>query len=149
MSLIFSRECEYALQAVLYLALKPVEEMTSIRELTEKLDIPYHFLAKILQDLARKGLLRSLKGPTGGFTLGLPPKDITLFSIVEAIDGGEFKTKCVLGFAECSGKDPCAVHEQWAVIRDETYNMLVGKNIAQMAREMKKPEYLARAGGTS
>ena len=149
MSLIFSRECEYALQAVLYLALKPAEDMTSIRELTKKLDIPYHFLAKILQDLARKGLLRSLKGPTGGFTLGLPPEDITLFSIVEAIDGGEFRTKCVLGFAECSGKDPCAVHEQWAVIREETYKMLVGKNIAQMAMDMRKPEYLAHAGSTS
>lgn len=148
MSLIFSRECEYALQAVLYLALKPATEMTSIKELTKKLNIPYHFLAKILQELARKGLLRSLKGPTGGFALGLPPKDITLFSIVEAIDGADLKSKCILGFAECSGKDPCAVHEHWAKIRDETYTMLIGKNIAQMAKDMRKPEYLAHAGAS-
>ena len=146
MSLIFSRECEYALQAVLYLALKPAKQMTSIKEMTERLDIPYHFLAKILQDLARKGLLRSLKGPTGGFALGLPPKELTLFRIVEAIDGADFKSKCILGFAECSGKDPCAVHEHWAKIRDDVYNMLIGKNIAQMAKDMRKPEYLAHPG---
>jgi Rrf2 family protein len=145
MSLIFSRQCEYALQAVLFLALKPPGEMTSIKDLTKKLDIPYHFVAKILQDLKRKGLLTSLKGPTGGFTLGIPAKKVTLFHIVEAIDGVDFTNNCVLGFPECSGKNPCAAHEKWAELREGIYSMLVGKNIAQMAAEMKKPEF-RRAG---
>jgi Rrf2 family protein len=140
-SLIFSRQCEYALQGVLYLALKPEGEMTSIKELTKKLGIPSHFLAKILQDLTRKGLLISLKGPTGGFALTMPAKDITLFHVVEAIDGADFTQSCVLGFPECSGKNPCAVHEKWAGIRDTIYSMLVSKNIAQLAKEMNKPEY--------
>lgn len=141
MSLIFSRQCEYALQAVLYIALKPEGEMSSIKEMTKKLAIPYHFLAKILQNLSRKGLLRSLKGPTGGFTLGMPPKDITLFHIVEAIDGVDFTSQCVMGFPECSGKNPCAVHEQWAGLRDGVYKMLVNKDIASMAKNMRKPMY--------
>ena len=141
MSLIFSRHCEYALQAVLFLALKPEGEMTTIKELTARLDIPYHFLAKILQDLRGKGLLASLKGPSGGFALGMPAEDITLFHIIEAIDGVGFTKNCVLGFAECSGKNPCAVHDRWATLRDGVYNMLVGKNIAQVAGDMKKPEY--------
>ena len=141
MSLIFSRQCEYALQAVLYIALKPQGEMSSIKEMTKKLDIPYHFLAKILQDLSRKGLLRSLKGPTGGFALGMPAKDMTLFHIVEAIDGVALTSQCVMGFPECSGKNPCAVHEQWAGLRDGIYKMLVNKHIMEMAKEMKKPMY--------
>jgi Rrf2 family protein len=141
MSLIFSRQCEYALQAVVYLALKPQGGMTSIKELTGRLDIPYHFLAKILQNLTRKGLLISLKGPTGGFSLGMNAKDITLFHIVEAVDGVDFTQKCVMGFPECSGKSPCAVHDNWAGLRDGIYSMLVSKNVAQMAAEMKKPEY--------
>jgi len=144
MSVIFSRQCEYALQAVLFLALKPEGEMTSIKELTRKLEIPYHFLGKILQDLTRKELLKSLKGPTGGFALGMPPKDITLFHIVEAIDGAAFTRSCVLGFPECSGVNPCAVHDKWSTLRDGIYAMLVTRNIAQLAREMKKTEYLAR-----
>ncbi|HEY4613017.1 MAG TPA: Rrf2 family transcriptional regulator [Bacteroidota bacterium] len=141
MSIFFSRQCEYALQAVMYLALKPPGEMTSIKELTKRMEIPYHFLAKILQNLTRKGLLSSQKGPTGGFALGMHAKDITLFHIVEAIDGVDFTNKCVLGFSECSGKNPCAVHTKWGTLREQIYEMLVNKNIAQMAEETKKPEY--------
>ena len=141
MSLIFSRQCEYALQAVLYLALQPRDKMTSIKELTKRIEIPYHFAGKILQNLTYKGLLRSMKGPTGGFALGMPAKDITLFHIVEAIDGVGFTRTCVLGFPECSGKKPCAVHEQWAVLRDGVYNMLVTKSIDELSKEMRKPEY--------
>jgi Rrf2 family protein len=141
MSVIFSRQCEYALQAVTYLALKPDGEMTSIKELSKTLSIPYHFLGKILQDLTYKGLLASQKGPQGGFRLGMSPKDITLFHIVEAIDGVAFTNRCVLGFPECSGQNPCAVHEKWAGVRESVYSMLVNKNIAQVARDMKRPEY--------
>ena len=141
MSLIFSRQCEYALQAVLYLALKPAGTLTSIRELTDALEIPYHFLGKILQDLSRKGLLASSKGRTGGFGLGMPAKDITLFHIVEAVDGVDFTKSCVLGFPECSGRNPCAVHETWAGLREAVYGMLVSKNIAEMAKQMRKAEY--------
>jgi Rrf2 family protein len=139
----FSRQCEYALQAVCYLALKKEGEMSSIKEMTKKLDVPYHFLAKILQDLSRKGLLRSLKGPTGGFALGLPAKNITLFHIVEAIDGVKFTSGCVMGFPECSGKNPCAIHEQWASLRDGIYQMLVHKHIVDVAKDMRKQVYAA------
>ena len=120
--------------------------MTSINELTKKLDIPYHFLGKILQNLTYKGLLNSQKGPTGGFALAMPANDITLFHIIDAIDGNGFMSKCVMGFAECSGKNPCAVHEKWGGLRDAIYNMLVSKSIGQMAREMKKPEYRVSLG---
>jgi Rrf2 family iron-sulfur cluster assembly transcriptional regulator len=141
MSIIFSRQCEYALQATSYLALQPQDVMISIKDLTRTLKIPYHFLGKILQKLVSKGLLKSLKGPTGGFALAIPANEITLFRIIEAIDGNSFLTNCVMGFPECGGKNPCAVHEKWGNLRDGIFNMLVNKNIAQIAKEMKKPEY--------
>ena len=115
--------------------------MTSSKDLTRRLGVPYHFLGKILQSLARKGLLTSQKGSAGGFALALPPEEITLFHIVESIDGVDFTNQCVLGFPECSGKNPCAVHHQWADMRESIYQMLVRKNIGEMARETKKPEY--------
>ena len=146
MSIFFSKQCEYAMQAALYLALKPQGEMTSIKELTKNLTIPYHFVAKILQQLTYKGLLASMKGPTGGFALAMPAKEITLFHIVEAIDGVAFTNSCLLGFSECSGKNPCSVHDQWAGLRESMYQMLVRKNIAQMAKETKKPEYRLALG---
>ena len=143
MSVLFSRQCEYALQAVLYLALKPEGVRTSIRDLSKRIQIPHHFLAKILQQLVYKGLLISQKGPRGGFALAKPAKAITLFNIVEAIDGVEFTTNCVLGFPECSGKNPCSVHDSWGKMRDELKGVFINRNLAQMAREMKKPEYKA------
>ncbi len=142
MSLIFSRQCEYALQAILYLALKPPAVMTSIKELAHTLKIPYHFLGKILQDLSRKGLLHSQKGPSGGFSLKRPPEQITLLQIVEAVDGNSLLQKCVLGFSECSGKYPCAVHHRWGGLRDGIHAMLASKSVAELAAGMEKPAYV-------
>lgn len=141
MSIIFSRRCEYALQAVLYLALKEKGERTSIKELTKHIKMPSPFLAKILQDLTHKGLLVSFKGPTGGFALGKSAKEITLFHIVEAIDGVAFTNGCVLGFTECSTTDPCSLHNDWKNIRDKIQSILSKQDIAQMAKQMHKPEY--------
>lgn len=141
MSIFFSRQCEYALQAVLYLALKPRDEMTSIRELTTKLKMPYHFLAKILQNLTHKGFLNSYKGPKGGFSLKKSANDITIYNIIGAIDGDSFKHNCILGFPDCGGDIPCSVHEQWEKIREDINKMLISKNITEMASEMKKPQY--------
>ncbi len=141
MSIIFSRQCEYALQAVSYLALHPASRLVSIKEINEALDIPYHFLGKILQDLAQKHFLISQKGHNGGFALADSPEKITLFKIVEAIDGIDFKHQCVMGFSECSNKSPCALHNQWKNSRDEIIDLLANTNITTMARAIKRPEY--------
>ncbi len=141
MSVIFSRQCEYALQAVSYLALKPPGTHTSIKEMTKKLGVPYHFLGKILQDLTNKGMLTSQKGPNGGFALAKRPEKITLLDIVEAIDGLDLLHKCVMGFPSCSDSKPCAVHKHWAEIRAEIHRTLKGQHILDVARAMKKPEY--------
>jgi Rrf2 family transcriptional regulator, iron-sulfur cluster assembly transcription factor len=143
MSVIFSRQCEYAIQAVTYLARKPEGSNTSIRNLAKTLKIPRHFLAKILQRLTRKGILSSSRGPSGGFSLDKPAEGITLFHIVDAVDGVSFASRCVLGFSECSGKHPCAVHEQWGSIRDSIYTMLVSRSVTETSAAMKKPEYEA------
>ncbi len=74
----------------------------------------------------------------------MPAKEITLFQIVEAIDGAGFSHNCVMGFPDCSGKNPCAVHETWSGVRESITTMLQVKNIGQMAKEMKKPEYLRK-----
>lgn len=115
--------------------------MTSIREMAKELHIPSHFLAKILQNLTRKGLLNSHKGPLGGFALGLPAQDIALFHIVEAIDGTAFTKMCVLGFAECTPESPCGAHDQWNKFRDGIYRMLISKNIGDIARTTLKPGF--------
>jgi Rrf2 family iron-sulfur cluster assembly transcriptional regulator len=144
MSRFLSKQSEYALQAVTYLASRERNGRVSIKELSARLSIPSPFLAKILQDLVRKNLLTSLRGPAGGFALARPADQITLFDIVEAIDGTGFTGKCVMGFPECSGTHPCAVHATWGRLRDEVLAMLTDHTIAYVAAETKKPEYHER-----
>jgi Rrf2 family protein len=139
MSVIFSRKCEYALQAVLYMAAKPKGELSSIREMSRKLQIPYHFLGKILQDLARKKILVSAKGPAGGFGLKIRTDMISLMMIIEAVDGLGFMDECVLGLPTCSSKTPCTVHNRWGILRRKIYNMLSAKNVAQMLKNQQIP----------
>lgn len=141
MSLLFSKQCENALQAKTCVAMKPARSSTSIRELASAREIPYHFLAKILGDLTQKGLLFSLKGPTGGFGLAMQSKSITLLQVVDAIDGLDFVDKCVMGFTHCDNSTPCASHTHWKNLRQGIHAMLARRNLNQVAREMKKTEY--------
>jgi Rrf2 family iron-sulfur cluster assembly transcriptional regulator len=141
MSVLFSRKCEYALQAVSDLALQTSGKVVSIKELSERLGIPYHFLGKILQDLAQKGILLSRKGNDGGFALARPATQMTLSEVVDAIDGTGYKDQCIMGFTECSAKHPCAIHEQWEKSRNEIHDLLSGKSVAEIAAGMHKPEF--------
>jgi Rrf2 family transcriptional regulator, iron-sulfur cluster assembly transcription factor len=136
MSLIFSRQCEYALQAVLYMSAQSGNNFTNIIEMSEKLDIPMPFLGKTLQLLVQKKILQSQKGPKGGFKLAKAPDEIALFHVVDAIDGTEFLTSCVLGFPECSTKNPCPMHSEWGILRDRVFQMLANKTVADISKEI-------------
>lgn len=141
MSLIFSREAEYAIQALIYLAKKEPDKWVSITEIANNLQIPKHYLGKILQKLVQKKLLLSRKGISGGFNLWKDPINISLYDIVEAIDGDDYRTGCVIGFPDCSHTNPCPIHDKWKILRDEFVKMIKNKNLNQLAFEIKKPGY--------
>ena len=85
--MIYSRSADYAIRAFVHLAQIPDGKFAMARHIAGEERIPAHFLAKILQELARKGMLRSNKGPSGGFSLRVPAAKIKLIEIVEALDG--------------------------------------------------------------
>jgi Rrf2 family transcriptional regulator, iron-sulfur cluster assembly transcription factor len=87
--MILSRSSEYAIRAFLYLAKQEPGRLVMARQIADDAGLPGHFLAKLLQQLARKGLVRSNKGPSGGFALAGDPKEINILSIVEAVEGVE------------------------------------------------------------
>ncbi len=137
MSIIFSKGCEYGLQAVLYISTLERDRRILIKEVAEKLQIPVHFLAKILQQLSQKGILKSYKGSKGGFVLGRSPEEIRLIDIVNALDGMSIFTECILGFPGCSTEHPCPVHDKWGKIRTEAYEMLADETIADVKEKSK------------
>lgn len=138
MSVLFSRQCEYALQAILYLAAHPNSDPMPIRSVAEKLDIPYHFVSKTLQQLAKAGYVYSQRGKQGGFAIKDASNKITLLQIIHKIDGDAFSTECILGFRDCDSKEPCLLHETWKKNREELTNLLAKTTIKQLILSYKK-----------
>ncbi|MBS4035032.1 MAG: Rrf2 family transcriptional regulator [Ignavibacterium sp.] len=129
MTVIFSKKCEYGLQAVLYMAAKEPGCVCPSDEIAEKLQIPKEFVSKILQSLTESGIVDSKKGKSGGFLLAKTPSKIRLIDIVTAIDGLDLFNSCVLGFPNCSPDQPCPVHDKWGELRTKAYNMLTDETI--------------------
>lgn len=154
--MIYSRSAEYAIRAFVHLAQVPETKFTMVKQIAEQEEIPAHFLAKILQQLARKGLLRSSKGPTGGFSLRLPPEDVSLLNIVEALDGLQEYQRCASGLAECNDDMPCGMHESWKALRSRIIDYLEGTSVADVAealeekrRALEKPRRAKRSTAKS
>ncbi|MDP4176670.1 MAG: Rrf2 family transcriptional regulator [Bacteroidota bacterium] len=124
MTVIFSKKCEYGLQAVLYLAANMFDDVVRVDVIAQELNIPKEFISKILQSLREHGIIDSKKGKTGGFALAKSPSQIKLIDIVEAIDGLSIFNSCVLGFPNCNPDHPCPVHDKWGKLRTEAYKML-------------------------
>ncbi len=82
-----SRSTGYALLAVGYIALHKDQKIILSDDISKKYDIPLEYLLKILQQMVRANVLRSKRGPRGGFSLARPPRKITMLQIVEAVDG--------------------------------------------------------------
>src|SRR5690242_17773393 len=109
----FSKACEYAIRAMLFIAQKSEHgNKIGIKEISQGIDAHEHFLAKILQDLSRKGIVQSVKGANGDFYLDDSGKKCTIADIVTAVDGDELFTKCGLGLNKCSERKPCPLHDE-------------------------------------
>ncbi len=132
MTVIFSKKCEYGMQAILYLAAQEMGTLVSSDEISKVLKIPREFISKILQSLRESGLIFSTKGKAGGFGLAKDPSRIKLIDVVSAIDGLDIFDNCVLGFPECSPTHPCPVHETWGALRTQTYDMLTQETVDKL-----------------
>jgi len=132
MTVIFSKKCEYGMQAVLYLAAQDKGALISADDISKVLKIPKEFISKILQNLRESGLINSSKGKSGGFSLAKPASRIKLIDVVAAIDGLDIFDSCVLGFPECSPTHPCPVHNTWGALRTQTYDMLTSETIDKL-----------------
>ena len=130
--MLLSQTSKYAVRAVLHLAQNDGHPWLS-RDIARVLDIPEHFLAKIMQNLSKSGLLHSAKGRGGGFRLAKPAGEIQLLEVVRAIDGSHFGEACILGLPECSEENPCPLHNRWSDIKEEILCMLGAKNVVELA----------------
>ncbi|MEZ4918555.1 MAG: Rrf2 family transcriptional regulator [Saprospiraceae bacterium] len=115
---VLSKASVYSLRALVYIvAHKQHGEYVSIGEMSKELDISFHFLTKILQQLTQEKLLVSYRGPRGGVALNKPAEEIFLIDVVKIIEGEHFFDTCLLGLPGCGASEPCPMHAFWTVAR--------------------------------
>jgi Rrf2 family protein len=117
--MLYSKYCEYVIKALAYLSLySDKDKYIMVREISNKLGIPYHFLSKIFQDLSTTKWVISKKGKNGGFTLAADPLQLTLMDIIKWSDGIHNFNKCVLGDRECGQDYKCTLHNKCSDLRN-------------------------------
>lgn len=114
-----SYTCKTAIKAVIYLSSKSEnDEKTGIKEISGRINASEHTVGKILQLLARKKIINSLKGPSGGFYLNEKQQEQAVIHIVKAIEGDAVFKECGLGLNKCSAAHPCPIHDEYKVARE-------------------------------
>jgi len=134
----FSKTCEYAIRAMIYIAQQSKNgNKAGIKEIAKGIASPEHFIAKILQDLSRRGLVQSAKGPNGGFYLDKPSLSYSLADIVKAVDGDKVFSGCGLGLNYCSETKPCPIHNEFKKIRTDMYHMLQAAKLNDLHKQLE------------
>lgn len=137
--MVLSKACSYGILASLYLARNNERnEYISIKEISDDLDISFHFLTKILQTLTENGIVVSLRGPKGGVNLDQDPRETTLYDIIVAIDGPDLFSECILGLPGCGQAKPCPMHDHWQAERDQLKESFKSKSLADVSNKIEE-----------
>ena len=126
-----TRQADYAVRAVRYLANLGSDQRAATSTVAEKMSIPPSFLAKIISQLSIAGLLHTSRGARGGVSLAREPKDISLLDVVEAIDGPILLNECVGDPGKCSLQSNCPMHTIWVDTQDDLVTRLKGTRFDQ------------------
>jgi Rrf2 family protein len=140
--MLLSKSCQYGVRALLYVAMESDKsKKTELIKIAEALDIPKPYLAKIMQQLVKRGLARSTKGPNGGFYMTPKEKSKNLLNIIEAIDGLEYFSHCGLGMEQCDPTNPCPIHNEMVKIRENMMKTFGKYSVEKIGLKIKKGEF--------
>ena len=140
-----TKKADYALMAMKHLAEHSDGEARSAKDVADAFAIPPEALAKILQRLAKAGLLQSQHGINGGYTLARAAHTISAFEVIQAIDGPLFITSCVTTRGECGQSDRCNIREPLRKVNESIEAVLKRIKISHMREE---PEEESRAAAS-
>lgn len=140
-----SKTCLYSLRSIIFIAHNATENSKiGIKEIADELDIPTHYLGKILQRLSGNNIIKSVKGPHGGFYLEESAKDIQLIKIIELTDGLAMFENCALGLKNCSDEHPCPLHEDFAIYRQGLFELFSHKTIKDLVKTIENGDAFIR-----
>jgi Rrf2 family protein len=130
-----TKKADYGLMAMKHLAEHGAEGAVSAKDVAEAYGIPQEVLAKILQKLAKAGLLHSLHGTNGGYTLVRDAASISAFEVIRAIDGPLFITSCITVRGECDQTERCTIREPLRRVNQSIEDVLRRITISEMKEE--------------
>ena len=126
-----SKKSDYGLIALKHLA-QHADESVSAREIASEYNIPAELLAKVLQRLARKGLVQSQQGMNGGYVLARDPSKISIVDVVEALEGPIGITPCERG-SSCEQLEFCSVRDPLMKLKVKVVRVLGDTSIYELA----------------
>lgn len=134
----FSKACEYSIRATIFIATCTLQgRRTNLKEISEEIDSPMAFTAKLLQQLSHHQIVKSVKGIHGGFEIGADKmQSLKLSDVVDVIDGDAIYTRCGLGLKSCSSDNPCPLHSHFKSIRSDLKTMLESTGIERLSRDL-------------
>jgi Rrf2 family protein len=133
MALLYGKPTEYAIRALTYLASRTEQEIVSVQEIAQTEEISSHHLSKVMNNLARGKMVQPLRGPGGGYKLIRKPDQITLWEVMGCLGARDVFEECAIGWATCSDKNPCPLHNRWLGLRREIQDYLEGVRISDLA----------------
>ncbi|WP_263416087.1 RrF2 family transcriptional regulator [Terriglobus albidus] len=128
-----TKKADYGLMALKYLAEHVDNGAQSAKDIAEAYHIPAQLLAKILQTLAKGGLLVSTAGTHGGYALARPANQISAFEVIRTIDGPLFITSCITIHGACDLTSTCTIKEPLRKVNDSIKELLSGITVADLA----------------
>lgn len=136
--MILSKSFGYALRGILYVAkLQDENRKIQIDEIASNLSIPKHFLGKIMQQIVKEGLLKSTKGPYGGFSLTADTLQTPLIRLVEVTEGMEQFKMCSLKLKFCNSANPCPLHTEMEQLRTKFLTVFSGTTLGDLLKDNK------------
>lgn len=136
--IMFSNSCEYGLRAIIFISQQTLQnKKVSLSTISEEISSPQAFTAKILQKLTRNNIIKSIKGPYGGFEIEKDKLETTTLSdVVVLFDGDDIYTRCGLGLSQCNHNSPCPMHHKFIKIREELKNMLENTTLLELLNDL-------------
>jgi len=129
-----TREGDYGIRSVLYLATQPFKKVSFINEIAEEYKIPRSFLAKILQKLVKAKIVRSYRGVKGGFSLAKHSREITVLEVLEAIEGKLYVNLCLEDKKKCNFSKHCPTIQLWASVQSKVADALKKANFEDLSK---------------
>ena len=143
-----SNASKYAIRSVLFLAEKSSKNKKyGAKRVAEELEIPLHFIAKLLQQLVKSNVISSSKGPKGGFFTNSDDLQNNVCSILDEIETSDVFEPCFMGLPRCGDEKPCPVHHIVAPFKDAILDKFRHQTIEEFSKEIEEDgSYLSLKG---